>query len=267
MPPPSVSAGTILLIDEGHIAWSDLNYARGQMLKFLSKIPANAPVGIYTMNSLGFHVLLELTRDHAALEARLKSYMPSAQSVTQAQEEERRNRQSFDVVHSVADLNSVNGNHGDVPDSEQPVDPELLQMGSNPTRAAFIILAQVARHFAAIPGHKSLVWVSTDNALADWEDQAVATDKSPKMVESYARRAQEAMNDAHAAVYPFDVSQLEAGGVGADLQNSNVQLAPAARTTSPPLKPRGVAAPAAGRETAPAHPPIARPAPAALTPP
>ena len=228
VPLPSVSAGTILLIDEGHIAWSDLNYARGQMLKFLSKIPDDAPVGIYTMNSLGFHVLLEPTRDHAALEARLKSYMPSAQSVTQAQEEERRNRQSFDVVHSVADLNSVNGNHGDVPDAEQPVDPELLQMGSNPTRAAFIILAQVARHLAAIPGHKSLVWVSTDNALADWEDQAVAIDKSPKMVESYARRAQEAMNEAHAAVYPFDVSQLEAGGVGADLQNSNVELAPAA---------------------------------------
>ncbi len=228
VPLPSVSAGTILLIDEGHIAWSDLNYARGQMLKFLSKIPDDAPVGIYTMNSLGFHVLLEPTRDHAALEARLKSYMPSAQSVTQAQEEERRNRQSFDVVHSVADLNSVNGNHGDVPDAEQPVDPELLQMGSNPTRAAFIVLAQVARHLAAIPGHKSLVWVSTDNALADWEDQAVAIDKSPKMVESYGRRAQEAMNEAHAAVYPFDVSQLEAGGVGADLQNSNVQLAPAA---------------------------------------
>ena len=39
------------------------------MLKFLSKIPANAPVGLYTMNSLGFHVLFELTTDHAALEA------------------------------------------------------------------------------------------------------------------------------------------------------------------------------------------------------
>ncbi|HVA89296.1 MAG TPA: hypothetical protein VNL71_05595, partial [Chloroflexota bacterium] len=63
--------------------------------------------------------------------------------------------------------------------------------------------------------------------LADWEDQQVAIDKSPKMVESYARRAQEAMNEAHAAVYPFDVSQLEAGGINASLQNSNVELAPA----------------------------------------
>ncbi|MFZ0394991.1 MAG: VWA domain-containing protein, partial [Terracidiphilus sp.] len=227
-PTPAVSAGAILLIDESHIAWSDLNYARGQMLKFLSKIPANAPIGLYNMNGLGFHVLVEITSDHAAVEARLKSYMPSAQAVSEAQEEERRNRQSFDYVHSVADLNSVNGNHGDVPDADQPVDPELLTMGDNPARSAFIILTQVARHLATVPGHKSLVWVSSDNVLADWEDQAVAIDKSPKMVEGYARRAQEAMNEAHAAVYPFDVSQLEAGGIGSDIQNSNVELTPAA---------------------------------------
>ena len=39
------------------------------------------------------------------------------------------------------------------------------------------------------------------------------------------------MNDAHAAVYPFDVSQVEGGGITADLQNSNVELTPAGRTT------------------------------------
>jgi VWFA-related protein len=248
-PAPSASAGTVLLIDESHIAWTDLNYARGQMLKFLSKIPPDAPVGLYTMNGLGFHVILELTTDHAAVAARLKAFLPTAQSINQAQEEERRNRQSFDYVHSAADLNSVNGNHGDVVDAEQPIDPELLSMGDNPARAAFIILAQVARHLASIPGHKSLVWVSSDNVMADWEDQAVAIDKSPKMVESYARRAEEAMNEAHAAVYPFDVSQLEAGGVGADLQNSNVQLTAAAQdnaaTAAGAAGPTSAAAPSA----------------------
>ena len=226
---PSASdiGSTILVIDEGHIAWSDLSYTRGAILKFLNSLAPGERVGLYTMTPLGFRVLTEVTTDHAALIARMQKFMPSAQSLAQAQEEETRNRQHFDEVHNVADLNSVNGNHNDVADADQPVDPQLLKMGDDPTRASFIILAQVARHLASIPGHKKLVWVSSDNVLADWQDQNVGVDKSSKDNSAYALHAQEAMNEAHAAVYPFDVSQLEVGGVSADLQHSNVQLAPA----------------------------------------
>jgi VWFA-related protein len=224
---PQATGGTILLIDESHIAWNDLNYARGEMLRFLSTVPPNERIGIYSMTGIGFRVLVELTTDHTTVAGRLKAFLPTAQSVSEAHEEERRNRQQLDSVHNVADLNSVNGNHGDAPDAEQPVDPELLTMGSNPARPSLIILAQVARHLAAIPGHKSVVWVSSDNVLADWEDQAVGIDKNPKMIESYAVRAQETMNDAHAAVYPFDVSRLETGAITADMQHASVQLAPA----------------------------------------
>ena len=229
--PVEQAGGTILLVDESHIAWADMQNARNHMLKFLDALPSAERVGLYTMNGLGFRVLVEVTSDHAALIARLKKFMPTAQSLQQAQEEETRNRQSFDYVHNVADLNSVNGNHGDVADAEQPIDPQLLTLGSNPARASLIILAQVARHLASIPGHKNLVWVSSDNVLADWQDQQVGIDKSPKSNESFALRAQEVMNEAHAAVYPFDVSQLEAGGVGADIQHANVQLAPAQQET------------------------------------
>lgn len=225
--PSEPAGGTVLLVDESHIAWPDMQNARNNMLKFLGNLPPAERVGLYTMNGLGFRVLIEVTADHTALIDRLKKFMPTAQSLSQAQEEETRNRQSFDYVHNVADLNSVNGNHGDVPDAEQPVDPQLLTMGSNPARSSLIILAQVARHLASIPGHKNLVWVSSDNVLADFQDQQVGIDKSPKSNESFALRAQEVMNEAHAAVYPFDVSQLEAGGVGADLQHASVQLAPA----------------------------------------
>ncbi|MGB7546153.1 MAG: VWA domain-containing protein [Terracidiphilus sp.] len=227
-PPASEAGATILLIDESHIAWNDMNNARRQMIKFLDKLAPGERVGLYSMTSLGFRVLNEITTDHAALTARLQKLTPSAQSVSQAQDEETRNRQHFDEVHNVADLNSVNGNHTEVPDSSTPVDPQLLTMGSNPARASLIILAQVARHLSALPGHKSLVWVSSDNVLADWQDQAVAIDKSPTAIDSYALRAQEAMNDAHAAVYPFDVSQLESGAITADLEHQNVQLTPAA---------------------------------------
>jgi VWFA-related protein len=228
-PAQSSEAGaTILLIDESHVAWADLNYARSQMLQFLGKLAPTERVGLYSMNGLGFRVLIEATTDHAVLIARLKSFMPTAQSVSNAQDEETRNRQQFNEVHNQADLNSVNGNHIDVSDADQPVDPQLMTMGSNPARASLIILTQVARHLSAMAGHKNLVWVSSDNVFADWQDQQVGIDKSPKEVQAFAVHVQEAMNDAHTAVYPFDVSQLEGSAVSADIQHRNVELTPAA---------------------------------------
>jgi VWFA-related protein len=203
--------------------------ARGQMLTFLGKIAPGERVGLYTMTSPGFRVLAEITTDHAALIERLKNFVPTAQSLAQAQDEETRNRQQIEEVQHVADLNSVNGNRNQVPDSEQPVDPQLLTKGSDPGRSSLIILTAVARHLSALRGHKNLVWVSTDNVFADWQDQAVAIDKSPRSLDSFALHAQEAMNEAHVAVYPFDISQLESGAITADIRHRNVELTPAAQ--------------------------------------
>ena len=225
----SSASATILLIDESHIAWSDLSYARGQMLAFVEKTQPAGRVGLYSMTTLEFRVLLEPTTDHASLAARLKAFTPDVLALARAQEEESRNRQQIEEVHHVEDLNFVNGNRNDVPDSAASLDPQFSSRGANPARDSLIILAQVARHLAALPGHKNLVWVSSDNVFADWQDQAVGIDKSPRDAHSFAIRVQESMNDAHTAVYPFDVSQLESGGIGADIQHRNVELDPAAR--------------------------------------
>ena len=222
----SQAGATILLIDESHIAWSDLNNARTQMLQFLASAPPDERIGLYTMNSFGFRVLAEVTTDHVAVSARLQKWMPTAQSVAQAQDEETRNRQRFSEVHNVSDLNSVNGNQADLPVGLSPVDPQLLTMGSNPARASLIILVGVARRLGAVGGHKNLVWFSTDNVFADWRDQEVGADRNSGLLDSFALRAQEAMNDAHVAVYPFDISQLETSAIAADIQHRSVELTP-----------------------------------------
>jgi VWFA-related protein len=206
-----------------------MSHARQEILRFLGTLAPGERVGLYTMTGLGFRVLQEITTDHAALIAKLQKWMPSAQSASQAQEEETRNRQSFDEVHNVSDLNSVNGNQIDVPDAQTPVDPQLLTMGSNPARASLIILAGVARHLSAVTGHKNLVWVSSDNVFADWQNQQVGIDKGPRQVDSFALHAQEAMNDAHVAVFPMDVSQLESAAITADVRTRNVELNQAAQ--------------------------------------
>ena len=227
--PGSEVGSTVLLLDESHIGWADLSHARQQILGFLGTLAPGEPVGLYTMTGLGFRVLAEITPDHAALIALLQKWMPTAQSVSQAQQEETRNRQQINEVHSASDLGSVNGNRIDAPDSMTSIDPQLRDLGSNPARAALIVIGSVARHLAVTPGHKNLVWVSSDNVLVDWQDQAVGIEKGSKHIDTYALRAQEAMNDAHVAFFPFDVSQLETAAIGADIQHRNVELAPAVK--------------------------------------
>jgi VWFA-related protein len=226
----SETSATILLIDASNLAWGDLTYARQEMLRFLQALPATERVGLYIMKVNGVQIIEEATPDHALLAAKLAQWMPSAQDLSRAQDEERRNRQQMDWVHSLGDLKSVNGNSVDAPDavnssdpsSALPPDAQLRENGSNPGRDALSILAGVARHLAAFQGHKNLVWVSSDNVLADWTDNAISIDKGSKFIDALALRAQEAMNDAHTSVYPLDASQLEAGGIGADIGTRNV---------------------------------------------
>jgi hypothetical protein len=72
---------------------ADLCYARQEMLRFLTALPDGELVGFYILRSYGFQVVIEPTAHHAQVAARLNQWIPTAQDLARAQDEESRNRQ------------------------------------------------------------------------------------------------------------------------------------------------------------------------------
>jgi hypothetical protein len=88
-----------------------------------------------------------------------------------------------------------------------------------------------------VPGHKSLVWISGDSALADWEDRAVNMEKGDTVPAAGLRHTREVLNDARIALYAVDASPSTQNGgmaVDASLANARVQLSPNAPCNSAP---------------------------------
>jgi len=228
---------TILLLDSSNLSFLDLGTAKDQMHRFLLGLKADEQAALYIMNGHGFKVLHQATTDHDLLDATLAKWRPSAMDVSNAQDEEARNRQQMETVHSPEDLLSVNGNDliTDPQAQEQALDPKLRDFGANPAGDALSTLATVARHLAAVSGHKSLVWVTSDNVLADWNQGSITIDKNSKFIEPSALRAQEAMNNAHVSVYPLDASRLESNVIDASIGTRNVELNPTATAAQAPL--------------------------------
>jgi VWFA-related protein len=220
---------TIVLLIDNTISFDDLSNAREQMRTFLNGLHGDERVALYVMRAGGFQILQDGTTDHALVATTLAKWTPSAQNISLGQEQEARNRQSMDYVHNTEDLLSVNGNvQIDSISNEQATDPKLRTLGDNPGRDAFSGMVIIARHLGAVPGHKSLVWIASDNTLADWTNGSLNIDKGDHIIQSSVLRAQEAMNDAHVSVYPLDASRLEAGGIDASIGTRNVALNPTA---------------------------------------
>ena len=217
----------VLLLDSSNLSYPDLVDARQQMIQFLQSLPPSERVAVYMCRYHRFQVLEEASTDHAMLIARIKQWKPDSQDVGNADDEEQRNRQTFETVHSPEDMLSVNGNFTmDTFTQSEALDPKMREMGSNPGPNALSILVDVAHHLAVVPGHKSLVWVTSDNALADWNKLSITIEKGSKYIEPIALRTQEAMNNAHVSIYPLDASKLEASVVTSEIGRRNVELTP-----------------------------------------
>jgi VWFA-related protein len=197
------------------------------MLRFLKSVPADEPVALYALRKYGFDVLTEPTTDHDQLGATLRNWMPSAQDLSLSQQEEMRNRQQMEYVRSSFDMLAMNGKTPTGSDDYQSApDIQRRSLGDTPEQNALQYLIWVARHVAAFKGHKSLIWVASDNVLADFSEKAPQNEKGDKYLDPLSLKAREALNEAQVSIYPLDSSQLESSVVGANLQHGNVQVNP-----------------------------------------
>lgn len=217
----------VLLVDSSNLSFGDFTDARQETLRFLRALAPNERVALYAMKYHGYEVLHEASSDHEALAAQLAHWRPSSQDVTNAQDQERRNRQQIETVHQPEDHLSVNGNYTmDSSTQQEALDPQLRELGSRPGPNSLGILVEVAHHLSALPGHKNLIWITSDNALADWNKLSYNIDKGSKYIEPIALRAQEALNNSHVSIYPLDASRLEASVVSAEIGRRNVEMNP-----------------------------------------
>jgi VWFA-related protein len=241
----ALPSSTILLLDES-LGSDDLTYARQQLLQFLDRLPESQPAGLYLRRGATFKILAEQTTNHGAVASALRNWVPSAQDLARAQEEETRNRQHFDTVDTPSGMQSVSENTDGMNalaagplstgmnlDGNSTPDPKLSKEGQNPERDALAALIGVAANMNAIPGHKNLVWVASDNVLANWADKPGSNDRGANTIDAFELRIEEALNDAHVSLYPLDASQLEAFQKDASLQLSSVGLNPAVTTEGP----------------------------------
>jgi VWFA-related protein len=218
---------TLILLIDDTLSMSDLGNVREQVETFLKQLHENDRAAVYVMLRGGFKILQVPSTNHELIATTLAKWTPSADSLSLGQEMEARNRQQMDYVNNLDDMLDVNGNVLMDPESgnESP-DPKLRELGDRPGSDALSTLMLVAHYLSAMSGHKNLVWIASDNVLADWNYSAMNMQKGEHNIEPAALRVQEAMNDAHVSVYPLDASRLEGGMISASEANINVQLSP-----------------------------------------
>src|ERR1700722_8112262 len=181
---------TVILLDALNTEFSDQEYSRRQIIKFLSHLQPEDRIGIYTLD-YRLNVLHDFTSDSRDLIAAVASYkgeqLPDeAASVPHKLDSPpERLSQSDDALNQFLSLN---------------VQRESNFYATKRVRVTTDALQAIARHLGSLPGRKNLVWISGSFPITiGYEDEKLNPTQFPDQVDFFndVERAIKALNEAN----------------------------------------------------------------------
>ena len=180
---------TVILIDYLNTHFTDMSYARNQVVKFLHQLQPQDRVALYSLSGQ-LRILHDFTTDADALLRALDR--------TPNQETHQMSGSDFDAADTGDDA---------VDAMLDAANARISQFFTTDrvTKTADAIEA-IASHLSGLPGRKNLVWVS-----GSFPNQILGVDGNPLGVQSFNQdidNAARALNNANIAIYPVDARGL-----------------------------------------------------------
>lgn len=196
--PPNV---TIILLDGLNTAFGDQGYVRQQVLKYLSQIQPQDHVALYTLTSK-LRVLHDFTTDATSLINALGLYKGS---LSNSQLQAAEIQSAPDTFPGAAQLNTF------IAEANSANGAFFLDRRVRMTLEAF---TAIAHHAEALPGRKSLIWVSGSFPICFcFTNPDFQRTDLERFYANPTEQVAENLADANIAVYPVDAK----GVVGVDL--------------------------------------------------
>src|ERR1700690_2462150 len=201
------SSATVILLDGLNTRFSDLAYARSQIVKFLKQIQPQDRVALYTLGT-DLTLVHDFTSDATSLLAALQNYEtvisplrndPAARGTTgvDAPPEPLRVRLGTPDANMLDPfLRSISGAEKDY----ETVDT---------IGRTIMALKEIGNHVALLPGRKNLIWVSGSFVPASgMEDVELNTPDGAMLFTAGVDNMANALNNASLVVYPVDARGL-----------------------------------------------------------
>ena len=199
---------TVILLDSLNTTWADQVRARAQVLRFLQQIRPDDRIGIYALGR-GLRVLHDYTSDSASLVRLLAVW----RGELNGRVEDSNPEEGVLQLLASKDLRTS---------GESSVSDFVTTNRAVETLRAF---EAIARHLSAVPGRKSLIWVSGSFPVTIGYDTERMAGGLPAMATSLKRdfqRASQALSNADISVYPMDARGLMASDPATFAENGNL---------------------------------------------